>query len=62
MEELTARAWNRIICAVNNKKTAEEAGLKNEAELLHYHNIWAEAEELFARYGNWPVFDLMELD
>lgn len=34
MSDLTAREWNRIICAVNLKQTAEEAGLKTEAELL----------------------------
>ena len=62
MDELTAREWNRIICAVNSKKTAEEAGLKTEEELLHYRNIWNEAEALFAKYGNWPVFDLAELE
>ena len=62
MEELTARDWNRIICAVNSKKTAEEAGLKTEEELLHYRNIWQEAEALFAKYGKCPVFELTELE
>ena len=62
MEELTARDWNRIICAVNSKKSAEEAGLKTGEELLHYKNIWEEAEAIFAKYGHWPVFDLMELE
>jgi hypothetical protein len=62
MSDLTAREWNRIICAVNLKQTAEEAGLKTEEELLRYRNIWNEAEELFAKYGKWPVFDLAELE
>ena len=62
MSELSAREWNWIICAVNSKKTAEEAGLKTKEELLHYHNIWKEAEELYEKYGKWPVFDLMELE
>ena len=62
MEELTARDWNRIIGAVNAQKTPEEAGLCTEEELLHYRTIWTEAEEFFAKYGKWPVFDLMELD
>ena len=62
MEELTARDWNRIICAVNSKQTAEEAGLKTEEELLHYRNIWEDAEPLFSKYGFWPVFDLVELE
>lgn len=59
---LTAREWNCIIGAVNCRKTPEEAGLKTEKELRHYRNIWAEAEELFVKYGNWPVFDLVELE
>ena len=61
-DELCARQWNRIICAVNEKKTAEEAGLSTETELLHYKNIWSEAEELFAKYGTWPIFSLAELE
>ena len=59
---LTAREWNRIISAVNCRKTPEEVGLKTEKELRHYRNIWAEAEGLFAKYGNWPIFDLVELE
>lgn len=61
-DDLTARQWNRIICAVNKKETAEEAGLKTDAELLHYKNIWNEAEEFLVKYGYWPVFDLAELE
>ena len=62
MSDLTAREWNRIICAVNAKQTVEEAGLQTDEELQHYRNIWNEAEELFAKYGAWPVFDLVELE
>ena len=62
MNELTARDWNRIICAVNSKQTPEEAGLKTEEERKHYRNIWEEAEVLLAKYGDWPVFDLAELE
>ena len=62
MYDLTAREWNRIICAVNSRQTPEEAGLKTETELFHYGNIWQEAEELLAKYGSWPVFDLAELE
>ena len=49
MAELTARDWNRVICAVNARKMPEEADLKTEEELQHYRKIWAEAEELFAK-------------
>ena len=62
MDEFTARDWNRVICAVNEQKTAEEAGLRTKEELAHYKKIWAEAEELSAKYGKWPVFALAELD
>ena len=62
MCHLTAREWNRIICAVNAKQATEEAGLKNEEDILRYRNIWNEAEAHFAKYGTWPVFDLVELE
>lgn len=62
MSNLTARDWNRIICAVNAKQTVEEAGLKTEEEIGHYIKIWDEAEELLAKYGDWPVFELVELE
>ena len=62
MSDLTAREWNRSISAVNAKKTAEEGGLKTAEELQRYRHIWNEAEELFAKYGDWPVFDLVELE
>lgn len=62
MAELTARDWNRVICAVNERKSPEEAGLMTEEALLRYRNIWAEAEELSAKYGKWPVFALAELE
>lgn len=53
---------NRIICAVNRKQTAEEAGVQTETELTLYKNMWAEAEAHFTKYGKWPVFDLVELE
>lgn len=59
---LTAREWNRIICAVNNRQTAEEAGLQTEEERRHYRRIRNEAEALQNQYGFWPVFDLVELE
>ena len=62
MEELSAREWNRIICAVNSRKTAEEAGLKTALEQKLYANMWAEAEAIYAKHGQWPVFDLVELE
>ena len=62
MKELTVREKNRIICAVNSRQTAEQAGLTAEAELAYYKTIWDDAQQLFDRGGVWPVFDLWELD
>ena len=61
-EELTAREKNRIISAVNCRKSAEAAGLKTQAELNYYMMIWDEAQGYFDRGGVWPIFDLWELD
>ena len=62
MFDFTARQWNRIICAVNSKKTAQQAGLKTDEELEAYRRMWQEAEEHLAKYGEWPVFELCELE
>ena len=62
MHELTAREWNRVICAVNAKQTAQDAGLKTEEELRIYSNMWKEAEEKAEKYGQWPEFALVELE
>ena len=59
---MRAREINRVISAVNSRKTVEEAGLKTEAELELYENIWAEAQCHWEKYGTWPVFELCELD
>ena len=62
MKELTAREKNHIICAVNSRQTAEQAGLTTEAELDYYKTIWDDAQQLFDHGGVWPVFDLWALD
>lgn len=59
---LTDREKNRIISAVNCRKTPEEAGLKTAEALQYYKVIWDDAQSLFDRGGAWPVFDLFELD
>ena len=62
MFDFTARQWNRIICAVNSKKTAQQADLKTDEELEAYRRMWQEAEEHLEKYGEWPVFELFELE
>ena len=62
MKTLTAREWNRIISAVNSKETFKEAGLSGEEELQYYQNMWKEAEEIQAKHGIWPIFELAELE
>jgi hypothetical protein len=59
---MRAREINRVISAVNSGKTEEEADLKTEGELELYRRIQTEAQQLFQRNGNWPVFELCELD
>ena len=62
MDALNAREKNRVIAAVNARKTPEEAGLKTEAELAYYKIIREDARQHFDRGGVWPIFDLWELD
>ena len=62
MFDFPARQWNRIICAVNNKQTAEQVGLNTQEELEAFRRMWEEAEAHLAQYGDWPVFALCELE
>ena len=59
---LSAREWNRIVCAVNSRQTAEAAGLKSAEEIRLHERMWREAEALLEKYGAWPKFGLMELE
>ena len=53
---------NDIIDAVNRKVPKDKAGLKSDVEKMFYDNLWAEAEALQKKYGDWPVFDMYEIE
>jgi hypothetical protein len=53
---------NDIIRAVNYGISKENAGLADEVEERFYDDLVKEADELEARYGTRPVFELGEID
>lgn len=59
---LTARQWNMVLRLVNMKipKAEVENLTKEEAEL--YDSSWAEAEAHEKKYGEWPVFEMVEIE
>ena len=59
---LSAREWNRVICAVNSRQTAEAAGLRRTEAVRLHERMWREAEALQEKHGAWPEFGLMELE
>ena len=59
---LPGSRWNDIIRAVNSKIPKEEAGIANEVESQLYDSLWKEAEEHVKKWGDWPVFDMVEIE
>ena len=53
---------NDIIDAVNRKVPKENAGLKLDVEKMFYDRLWAEAEAHQKKYGDWPVFEICEIE
>lgn len=62
LSKMTARRSNRIADAVNRKIPMEEAGLQNEVERRYYKEVWREAEAHQEKYGDWPVFEMDEIE
>lgn len=59
---MTGSEWNVLIRLVNKKVPPSEVGrLGDEKEKL-YKKMWEEAKEHEKRYGEWPVYELAEID
>lgn len=53
---------NEIISAVNRKIAKKEAGLKTEVEQIFYTRLWKEATAHEKKYGEWPTFEMCEIE
>lgn len=60
--KVRASRLNEITRAVNNKVPKAQAGLKNEIESRYYDSLWKQAESVQEKYGEWPVFEMAELE
>lgn len=62
LSETRTSRLNDIIYAVNCKVPKKEAGLKNEFESMFYDRLTAEAKAHEKKYGEWPVFEMGEIE
>ena len=53
---------NEIIYAVNCKLPENEIGLKGEVEKQFYDNLIKQANDHVKKYGDWPVFEMYEIE
>lgn len=53
---------NEIIYQVNCRVPKEEIGLKNEEEVKFYNSLIKQAEEMKERWGEYPVFEMCEIE
>ena len=57
-----ASRLNQIITAVNQKIPKQEMDLHDECEKQFYDNLISEAIKHKEKYGEWPIFEMMELE
>lgn len=60
--EMGGSRKNEIIRAVNMKATKEEIELKGEVEEKFYDNLVAQAEAHEKKWGEWPTFEMCEIE
>ena len=60
--KIRASRLNEITRAVNNKVSKAKAGLKGEIESRYFDSLWKQAMDVQAKYGEWPVFEMEELE
>ena len=53
---------NEIIYQVNCRVPKEEIGLKNEEEEKFYNSLIKQAEEVKSKWGEYPVFEMGEIE
>lgn len=62
LHEMGGSRMNEIIRAVNMKASKEEAELKGEVEEKFYDELVAQAKEHEKKWGEWPVFEMCEIE
>jgi len=60
--KLRASRRNEIISAVNAKTPKAKANLNGEIESRFYDNLWKDAMEVQKKYGDWPVYEMEEIE
>ena len=60
--KISAIRLNEITRAVNSKVPKSQAGLNGEIESRYYDSLWKEAMEIQKKYGDWPVFEMEEIE
>lgn len=53
---------NEITRAVNAKTPKAKAGLEGEVESRFYDNLWKQAMDVQKKFGDWPVFEMGEIE
>ena len=53
---------NDIIYAVNCKVPKNEFDIKTECESMFFDRLMKQAEKHEEKYGDWPVFDMVEIE
>ena len=53
---------NEIIYQVNCRVPKEEIGLKDEEEEKFYNSLIKQAEEVKSKWGEYPVFEMGEIE
>ena len=62
LADMPGSRMNDIIHAVNCKVPKASAGLKSDIDKMFYDRLWAQAMAHLKKYGDWPVFDMCEVD
>ena len=60
--DLPTSRINRIIDAVNRRYPKEAIGVRPGVEEDWYNAILKNAEDHLAKYGEWPVFEMGEIE
>lgn len=62
LHEISGSRKNEIIHAVNLKASKEEIELKGAIEEKFYDNLVAQANEHEKKWGEWPVYQMCEIE
>lgn len=60
--KIPASRLNEIADAVNKKTPKAKAGLKGEIESKFYDNLWKQAMTVQKKFGDWPVYEMQEIE